>query len=136
MAAAFHPVYLLPGAALTLAYLTVILRTGGGVSHALRVGGFTLLLVLPQAFTAVYLVSGLLGLAGWSSIEGQRIGVTVALYVMAFSIVGQPFNQYWGSMYAPLLCFGVARLPASVADLWHAADWRAGRPLAVGQASS
>jgi hypothetical protein len=79
------------------------------------------LLLLPQWVTAVYFMLSLVGLAGWHAPAGERIGLAVALYVALFSIVGQPFNQYWGSMFAPLLCFGVARAPASLAALWRAA---------------
>ena len=79
------------------------------------------LLLLPQWVTAIYLVAALVGLAGWSTPLGTRIGLTVCLYLMAFAVVGQSFNQYWGALIAPLLCFGVARLPASIGDLCRAA---------------
>jgi hypothetical protein len=39
----------------------------------------------------------------------------------AFAVVGQNFNQYWGSLIAPLLCFGVARFPASLWDMCRTA---------------
>lgn len=48
-AAAMHPVYLLPGAALTLAYVYVIVRRDEDWRQALLLGGLTLVLVLPQA---------------------------------------------------------------------------------------
>jgi hypothetical protein len=70
------------------------------------------LLLLPQWVTAIFLSVALLGFAGWNSQAGQRIGITVALYLIAFSIVGQPINQYWGSMIAPLLCLGAALFPS------------------------
>ncbi len=75
------------------------------------------LLLLPQWVTALFLAAALLGFAGWSRPAGQRIGITVAIYLAAFSIVGQPINQYWGSMIAPLLCFGAARFPAAFGQL-------------------
>ena len=40
-----------------------------------------------------------------------------------FAVIGQSFNQYWGSLIAPLLCFGVARFPASLRDLWQVASF-------------
>ena len=43
------------------------------------------------------------------------------MYVVAFSIVGQEFNRYWGLMIAPLFCFGIVRSPAALGDLWRAA---------------
>ncbi len=75
------------------------------------------LLLLPQWVTALYLVAALLGMAGWDTPLGRRVGLTTCLYLMAFAVVGYSFNQYWGAMIAPLLCFGVARCPRSLADL-------------------
>jgi hypothetical protein len=82
------------------------------------------LLLLPQWVTALYLVAALVGLAGWNSRLGTRVGLAACLYLAAFAAVGQQFNQYWGVMISPLLCFGVARFPASVADLLGAAAAR------------
>ncbi len=79
------------------------------------------LVLLPPWATALYFAAAMLGLAGWQSELGMRMGLTVCLYVIFFAIVGQDFNQYWGSIIAPLLCFGVVRLPASMRDLWQAA---------------
>jgi hypothetical protein len=79
------------------------------------------LLVLPPWITAVYLVAAMVGLGGWSTPLGTRIGLSTCLFVAAFAVVGQSFNQYWGLLVAPLLCFGVARFPASLGDLWQAA---------------
>lgn len=79
------------------------------------------LLLVPQWVTALFLAAALVGLAGWSSPLGTRIGLTVCLYLAAFAAVGQSFNQYWGALIAPLLCFGVVRFPASIRELLHAA---------------
>ncbi|MGD0654750.1 MAG: hypothetical protein ABSA16_10435 [Thermoguttaceae bacterium] len=79
------------------------------------------LFLLPPWVTALYFASAMFGLGGWHSPLGTRIGLTVCLYVMFFAVVGQDFNQYWGSVIAPLLCFGVVRLPASMRDLCRAA---------------
>lgn len=79
------------------------------------------LLMLPQWVTALYLVCALLGFASWDTLSGQRIGLTAAAYLITFCFVGQPFNQYWGSMIAPLLCLGAARFPSALADLSAAA---------------
>jgi hypothetical protein len=78
------------------------------------------LLLLPQWVTAIYLVAAMVGLAGWSTPLGSRIGLSTCLYLMALAVVGQSFNQYWGSLIAPLLCFGVVRFPASLGDLCRA----------------
>lgn len=79
------------------------------------------LLLLPQWVTAIYFALALLGFALWNSEAGQRAGITVALFVIAFSFVGQSFNQYWGSMIAPLMCLGVARSLGTLKGLWKAA---------------
>jgi uncharacterized membrane protein YbhN (UPF0104 family) len=42
---------------------------------------------------------------------------TVALYLLAFLCVGKPFNNYWGAVYTPLMAFGLAAVPAALADL-------------------
>jgi len=80
------------------------------------------LLLLPQWITGLYLVAALLGFAGWHTPLGLRCGLTVCAFVTLFAFVGQEINQYWGSLFAPLLCFGVARFPGSLHDLWKAAD--------------
>jgi len=78
------------------------------------------LLLLPQWVTALYFAAAMLGFAGWHTRLGLRCGLTICLFVPAFGLVGQEFNQYWGSLIAPLLCFGAARWPASIRDLWQA----------------
>ena len=79
------------------------------------------LLLLPQWVTAVYLVAAMVGFAGWNTPLGMRTGLAACLFLTAFAMVGQSFNQYWGSLMAPLLCFGVVRFPASIRDLYRAA---------------
>jgi hypothetical protein len=83
-----------------------------------------LLLLLPQGITALYLVMALVGLAGWSSAMGRRIGIALCAYLALLAAVGHPFNQYWGSLFAPLLCFGVARFPATAAELCRRAGFQ------------
>ncbi len=77
------------------------------------------LLLLPQWVTAIYLACVLLGAATWNTPGGRLIGLTVALYAVAFSIAGHGFNQYWGSQIAPLLCLPAARSPAVLRQLWR-----------------
>lgn len=79
------------------------------------------LLLLPQWVTALYLVLALFGLAGWHNRLGLRCGLTACMFLTAFAIVGQEFNQYWGCLLTPLLCLGVVRVPASLRDLRRAA---------------
>jgi len=62
----------------------------------------------------------LLGLAAWRGGIGARLSLTAGAYVAAFAMVGQPFNDYWGLMYAPMLAFGFAAAPAVLRDLFSA----------------
>jgi hypothetical protein len=82
------------------------------------------LLLLPQWVTALYFVAAMFGFAGWRTAWGQRVGLTVCLFVLAFGFVGHEFNQYWGSLVAPLFCLGVVQFPAALRDLWVAGTRR------------
>ncbi len=98
----------------------------GGLPYVISTAQMNAYLVLlPQWLTALYFVAALFGLAGWHTPLGLRVGLTVSAFVVMFGVIGQPFNQYWGSLVAPLLCFGVVRFPASLRDLWLAASARA-----------
>ena len=102
----------------------------GGTSFVLAtVNVNTCLLLIPTWITVFYFAAAMFGLAGWHTPLGLRVGLTVGLYVVAFSIVGQDFNRYWGLLIAPLYCFGVARAPVSLVELWRASQLPAWRPL-------
>jgi hypothetical protein len=75
------------------------------------------LLLLPQWVSAIYLPLAMLGFAGWNTATGLRAGLTACLFMIAFAFVGHPFNQYWGSLLAPLLALGAAQAPAAISDL-------------------
>lgn len=92
-----------------------------------------LLLMLPQWVTAICLPCAMLGFLGWRTPWGERAGLVTAYYLMAFAIVGQPFNQYWGMLIAPPLALGLARAPAALVDLWRAA--KRGAEISVAPAS-
>ncbi len=79
------------------------------------------LVLLPQWVSALFLAAAILGFAGWNTSLGQRVVMSTCLFLVAFAAVGHDFNQYWGSLFAPLLCFGVARAPASLGELYGAA---------------
>ncbi len=79
------------------------------------------LMFLPVWVAVVFFALSMIGLAGWQTAWGTRIALTACMYVVAFSIVGQDFNRYWGIMLAPVFCFGAVRAPAALADLWCAA---------------
>jgi hypothetical protein len=101
----------------------------GGLAFIIATAHFnSLLLIHPQWTAAVYLSLAVLGFAGWSTATGTRFTLTICAYLVAFSIVGQYYNQYWGAMYAPLLCFGAARGPAALRDLWRASGWQFALP--------
>ena len=78
------------------------------------------LLLLPQWVTAMYLSCVAAGRRRWNTPGGTRIGLTIAVYAIAFSVAGHDFNQYWGSLTAPLFCLAACRLPrqAIAATLW------------------
>jgi hypothetical protein len=86
------------------------------------------LLHQPVWVAAIYLPLSLLGLAGWRNEVGLRALLTAGAYVAAFAIVGQPFNDYWGLMYAPLLPLGLVRAPAAVSDLVDSIRYRQAKP--------
>jgi hypothetical protein len=73
---------------------------------------------LPNWSWAIYLPLAVLGLAGWRGELGTRASVTAGLYVAAFAFVGQPFNDYWGLIDAPLLALGFVHSAASLRDLF------------------
>jgi hypothetical protein len=72
----------------------------------------------PMWVSAIYLPLALLGLTHWHGEMGMRLGLTAAAYVTAFAVVGQPFNDYWGLLYVPLLPFGFVWAPAILRDLF------------------
>ncbi|MCE9555957.1 MAG: hypothetical protein K8T91_21625 [Planctomycetes bacterium] len=78
------------------------------------------LLVLPQWVAALYLPLALLGFASWKGAAGERAAIAAAAYVLLFGFVGQDFNQYWGSLIAPLLCLGFAWTAPALHDLVRA----------------
>lgn len=98
-------------------------------SHWLQFGGLRFLLTTASAFgpligrpawqAAAFLALAILGLAGWRGPVGQRIRLTVALYLLFFACVGKPFNWYWGFLYAPLLALGAAQALPAIRDLFR-----------------
>jgi len=78
-----------------------------------------ILLLMPQWVAALYLACAILGAATWNSPAGRLIGFTLALYIVAFGIVGYDYNLYWGSTIAPLLCLPAARAPGVLRQLWQ-----------------
>lgn len=89
----------------------------GGIDSVLRMSRVGWLLAMNPWATALYLCCALLGLAGWNSGVGRRVGLTVAVYLILFAAVGLPGNFYWGAIYAPLLAFGIAWSGPAMRDL-------------------
>src|SRR5262249_38665238 len=70
----------------------------------------------PGWLLASYLCVSVLGLASWPGERGLLVTLTVAAYLLAFMVVGRPYNVYWGLLYAPLLPFGLVRAPTVIRD--------------------
>jgi hypothetical protein len=93
----------------------------------LRLGGVRFLLQTAQTnvflmprpiwVTALFLPTSCLGLAAMRGEAGARAGLTGAIYLAAFGVVGNPFNFYWGFVDAPLLAMGVAYAPGALRGL-------------------
>jgi hypothetical protein len=79
------------------------------------------LLLLPQWVSALYLMLALLGFASMAAGWGRRAAWTACLYTLTFGVVGQAFNQYWGSVIAPLFCIGAAQGLGALVDVCRAA---------------
>jgi hypothetical protein len=83
------------------------------------------LFVSPRWLAALFLPLVLLGLGGWRGPTGLRLGLVVGAYLAVFAVIGQPFNNYWGLLYVPLLSIGLVRTPAALRDLFVCAGLRA-----------
>jgi hypothetical protein len=75
------------------------------------------LYLMPLWASALYLPLALLGLAAWRGGIGERFALTGGAYAAAFAVVGQPFNDYWGLLTAPLLACGFAAAPEALWEL-------------------
>ena len=105
---------------------------GGGVSFVVlanRMNGS--LYALPGWLVWSLLWLGLVGLTKWQDEQGETQAVTLAAYLAAFAIVGQPMNMYWGLAFAPLLPSGWCRAVPAMQELWRSAAWPRGlfRPV-------
>ena len=92
-----------------LAHSSGWLRFGGAGFLISTVQMNAYLLLLPQWVTALYLAASLLACGRMEHAGRTRVALTIAGYAVAFSIVGHDFNQYWGSLTAPLFCLAAAR---------------------------
>jgi hypothetical protein len=88
------------------------------------------LLLLPQWVSAIYLPLAMLGFAGWNTTTGRRAGLTACAFVILFAFVGHSFNQYWGSLVAPLFTLGAAQAPTALSDLVRHSRGTVNSPIA------
>lgn len=92
--------------------------TFGGAKFVLATSQWNgCLMLLPRWGAALLLPLMLLGLGGWRDEGAARAALIVLGYLATFCVLGDTFNDYWGSVYAPLLSFGLLALPACLRDL-------------------
>jgi hypothetical protein len=92
----------------------------GGLHFLVETAAFNgVLMVAPFWVSGIVLPLGLLGLLAFPA--GARMALVVGVYAVAFSIIGRPFNSYWGAIYTPLLGLGVVWAPLALRDLLAAA---------------
>ena len=75
------------------------------------------LILNPPWLNAILIPLLLLGLAGWKGMLGTRISLLVCTYILAFLVMGQPFNVYWGVMFNILIPIGALYTLPSILDL-------------------
>jgi hypothetical protein len=79
----------------------------GGLQFVLEAARFNgLFSIISLKWTAVLLPVALLGFVAWPN--GNRSGLFVVTYLVLFSMVGKPFNTYWGALFTPVLMLGPA----------------------------
>ncbi len=94
----------------------------GGIMFDLGTASFNgAFLLLPYWVTAIYLPVAVLGLLAWPAKAAVRVAATVLGFLVLFSMFGKPVNTYWGSLYTPLLAFGLPWVPFALRDLFRAA---------------
>jgi hypothetical protein len=74
-----------------------------------------------SSISSVLLPVSLLSLAVLQNTSARRASGTMLLYCLAFMIMGNPNNDYWGLLYSPLWAVGVACAPKTIKELCFAA---------------
>jgi hypothetical protein len=88
----------------------------GGLHFLLPAAHFNgIFIAMPLWVTAVLAPLCLLGLAAWPA--SRRAALTITIFLVAFAIVGKPFNDYWGAIFTPVMMLGLAFVPAALRDL-------------------
>lgn len=80
----------------------------------------TVLSFAPAWVTAVVVPLALLGWASRRSEIATRVVALLALYFLAFFIIGRPENWYWGILYVSLIGGGLAFAPSALVALIRA----------------
>jgi hypothetical protein len=82
---------------------------------------------LPAWIALLYLAASLLGMSAFRGPNATLIWATVGIYLVAFLVIGKPFNIYWGLLYVALLPTGLVRT-AAVVRTWLRASGMAAVP--------
>ena len=83
-----------------------------------------ILAITPRWLDAILVPLILSGFVRWCRIEYVQLPLVVGTYIVAFLVMGNPDNTYWGSMYTPLLPLGIIYTPGSTKKLALAAVGR------------
>jgi hypothetical protein len=72
---------------------------------------------LPSFVNALALPMALFGYGDWRNGGAARMGLILAGYMLAFSVIGLPCNGYWGFLFLPLMSVGLVRFPRALHEL-------------------
>jgi len=93
----------------------------GGLPFLLKVWQFNgLLLVAPSWVLGLVVVA--IVIASWAPHVPLHLRLSVLLYSVLFLAVGQPFNEYWGLLTAPIIALWLAYAPGGFRVLLSNAD--------------
>jgi hypothetical protein len=93
----------------------------GGADFVLNTAAFNgFFIAIPLWITAILLPAAFIGLLAWPGPTGERMALTVFVYLALFAIVGKSFDNYWGALFTPVMTLGLVWLPAGLRDLWRA----------------
>jgi hypothetical protein len=114
----------------------------GGLTFLLktwRYNGF--LLIVPSWIFAIVVVAVVV--AYWAHEMPSHLRLSVLLYCVLFMAVGQPFNDYWGFLIAPIITLWLAYTPQGLRALlanagltYRPCQRQSGEPLTVVRGSS
>jgi hypothetical protein len=94
----------------------------GGARFLLATSRMNVFLMgVPLVWTAIVLCLAVFGLTDARDETRRRVGYTLLLFLIAFSVVGAPFNYYWGFLIAPLLSIALAGAPRALRRAWDEA---------------